>query len=203
LAFIGNDIISLMDSLNIKSFNNPRYLEKAYHCDEIALCEKNSIFRYLIWTSKESAYKISLKKKITEVFSPKKFQYSASKITENHSGEKVISGVVRHDCFLSYTCSFISNDFVHTIASDKEINPHTVRYAVKKISSEKINQHSALTREFFFENLNFNDVGKAPEIVFDKTTHVPTLKHNSAGINRIDFSLSHDHVFISCAFIET
>ena len=200
MSFIGHDIISLRDKDNIRSFSNPRYIQKILTGNEYVLFTqnpKNYFAAYLLWTCKESAYKVALKKGLDKTFVPQYYEVctvNSFDIPENN----LISGTVQFDDDTVYFRSEIYPDYISTIScSDK-----TMLTEVKSfVSITAVSDHSEKAREQLKETLSFIMKTKKSFIeIYKKNNGIPFLKIANH-INMPDISFSHDGNFYSFALL--
>lgn len=115
---IGNDIVDLILAKEQSNWKRPRFLNKIFTSKEqkyIADAVQPDKMVWLLWSMKESAYKLHVQRFGRVFFAPKKFQCSLVEwIEESYFGE------VHCFDFQYFTQSFVSETFVHTIAKSKE-----------------------------------------------------------------------------------
>ncbi|MEI6852205.1 MAG: 4'-phosphopantetheinyl transferase superfamily protein [Bacteroidota bacterium] len=121
MCYIGNDVLSIKDRSNQKSFSNQKFLRKIL-TDKELYCLQDSDFcfqSYLFWTCKESAYKIAVKKGYNLAFVPQYFEVVSHKV-QTEDNISIITGSISFEETLFYFRSKITTDFVSTIASEHE-----------------------------------------------------------------------------------
>ncbi|MFH1319484.1 MAG: 4'-phosphopantetheinyl transferase superfamily protein [Bacteroidota bacterium] len=218
MAYIGNDIISLKDKRNQKSFSNPRYLKKAFtKCENDLICHFNHFdyLPYLIWTCKESAYKVLVKRGLRKSFSPKKFKVCFNRkefknntpISPNSRQKKEtldnnFYGNVQYDRVNISTFSQINKDYIHTIGSDCKIPALKINRGVKKIAPVDADRQSLYTRMYLIKNLaeNFHVDKSNIRIINNELTCIPFVQINHSTVD-VEVSLSHDTGFISFTYL--
>lgn len=218
MEHLGNDIISLKDKKNKNSFSNPRFLKKAFNEYEIDLTRRFELFDhlpFLIWTCKESAYKVMVKKGLRKPFCPVTFSVSIndrelkrnSHVSVNSKKKKkplnlVLHGNVQYDKVNISTKSYRTANYIHTIAASPDIPDVDIYRGVKKIGRDELHKQSLYTRMYLIESLAKKlKTGKSIMTVFNhELTQVPFVQINHSTVD-IDISLSHDTEFISYAYL--
>ncbi len=138
---IGNDIVDLALAKKKSNWNRPRFLDKIFTLKEqkyILKSQEPEKMVWLLWSMKESAYKLHVQVYGKRFFAPKRF---ASTIID--LGQKESFGEVICDDYQCFTQSEISNQFVHTISKlDKKdyffSETFTVRNANYRTHSDSV-----------------------------------------------------------------
>lgn len=108
---LGNDIVDLDLAKTQSNWRRKNYLDKIFTVEEqllIATAENTDVMVWLLWSMKESAYKIHNRKTGIRNFAPKSLKCIIHSITY---------GEVNIDDDTYFTKSNIQTPFVHTIAS--------------------------------------------------------------------------------------
>ena len=112
---IGNDIVDLAKAAQDSNWKRPGFLDKIFTSEEQFLISsdiQSVCMVWLLWTMKESAYKIESRKSKLREFAPVKLICNNLIIHENTA-----TGNVTYNDQLYYTCTIIENDYIHTIAA--------------------------------------------------------------------------------------
>ena len=187
MNWVGNDIVdlSLADS---NCWKRERYRFKLFSSFEqdIILNVPNP-FRmlWLLWSMKESAYKIHLRHTRNRSFNPLRF---ACELTEEGKGR------VEVDSYLFYTRSTISERFIHTVATPTNCEQIDVNFKVV-MADEPAEVRCQLRHELkrvHAENCRL----EVEDIMFQKTFDgLPSLKvKNQSGMGH-PCSISHHGSF--------
>ncbi len=122
---IGNDIIDLQLSKTESNWQRRGWLPKLFCLDEqlnIKVNKTPETLVWLYWSMKEAAYKIQHRQTGHRSFAPAKLHCNLY-----HLNGDTASGIVTYEQNIYYTESFITKDFIHTIARlTKEIDPLNV-----------------------------------------------------------------------------
>lgn len=151
---IGNDIVDLKGQGNIRSAQSSRYLEKVFNGSELAriqAVENKEEMIWLLWSCKESAYKVWIKQGHKRFFKPKEIHVGQLELSKDGIQSEInIQG-------LQYYClSNIVKGYVHSIASDQSINKSA---GVHKIIIDSSNEHrpsKILIQELYSKSENLS-----------------------------------------------
>lgn len=148
MTWVGNDIIDL--TLAEKALaRQERYLEKAFCPSERDLIQSSrqpSRMLWLLWSMKESAYKVHVRKTLERKLNPIRF------VCELLGEER---GRVSIDSATYDTNSRVKEEFIHTIATPSHSNPGKLESVVLKGTGHKqIRQHliEKVSRSYSEEN---------------------------------------------------
>ena len=112
---IGNDIVDLEQAAAESNWSRPGYLDKIFSSQEQFLISSHttpSEMVWLLWSMKESAYKIMSRMEKIREFAPLKLSCNNLIILDNAA-----KGTVLYEDQLYYTSSVLENDYIHTIAA--------------------------------------------------------------------------------------
>jgi phosphopantetheinyl transferase (holo-ACP synthase) len=115
---IGNDIVDLIQASEDSNWKRPGFVEKLFTSEEQFLISSDiqpDNLVWLLWSMKESAYKISSRKSKLRVFAPVKLICNNLIIHDNTA-----TGNVTYNEQLYYTSSIIDKSYIHTIAAVSE-----------------------------------------------------------------------------------
>lgn len=116
----GNDIVDLETALKESDWRRKGYLEKIFSPAErflISSAEDAETMVWLLWTMKESAYKIFSRAEKTRIFAP-----AAIVCSNLIVHKKTAAGDVLHQDQRYFTSSSITEKYIHTFAvSDREV----------------------------------------------------------------------------------
>ena len=92
---VGNDVVDLVDPETLREEQHPRFDERVYAPEELALLQRSEsehVTRWLLWAAKEAAYKAEKRDAPDTVFSPRRLcRPAASPLGGRGSGEGVRS----------------------------------------------------------------------------------------------------------------
>lgn len=114
---IGNDIVDLESARRESNWRRPRFLEKVFTSEEQVLINQSAekdLIVWVLWSMKESAYKIISRLEKKRFFAPEKLKCSARNISIRES-----YGCVKFANYTITTKSFINREHIHTIAQNK------------------------------------------------------------------------------------
>jgi phosphopantetheinyl transferase (holo-ACP synthase) len=200
MCFIGNDIISLTDNPNRKSFSNPEYLRKVLTCKEFLLLEQSrdvQYLPYLFWTCKESVYKIAMKAGMNKVFVPHKFEVNPENVF-TVDGVINTSGSVTCDNDICYFQSQIFPEYIYTSACSNQINLPLIQGYVGKNSI--INQHTKIRETLKSELATYYKKDIEHFEILKTEKGIPYI-HSPFSINMPDVSFSYDSSYFSYAVL--
>ncbi|TDQ06383.1 4'-phosphopantetheinyl transferase family protein [Pedobacter metabolipauper] len=112
---IGNDIVDLNQALKDSDWNRKDYLKKIFTAEEQFMISSgtcSNLLVWLLWTMKESAYKVHARKFKLREFAPLKISCRNLIVHEHHA-----IGEVNYDEELYYTSSTLQTDYIHTLAA--------------------------------------------------------------------------------------
>jgi len=138
---IGNDVVDLQVAQQESNWNRPRFLSKIFTQQEIAFIntapDKN-VAVWLLWSRKESVYKIISRWKKHRFFAPKKIE-NVNRINNFTSTLVSTIGQVHFEQHIFYTQSIITGHYIHTVAQfeNKQKQPIIHCFFIEK------NQYSA------------------------------------------------------------
>ena len=190
---IGNDVVDLKLAALQSNWERPRFLSKLFTASEQKLIQKAlNPFEtlWLLWSMKESAYKIYMQQGGTRVYAPLKFECYIINDTD---------GSVRFNSNLYMTASTINTDYIHTVSFSKQMDV-TVHVFPLKDSSAKSQRYEtykllrnsiAKQRNLDFENLEIKKTSEG----------TPQLYFKNSLVN-ISFSISHHGEYGAFVFLE-
>ncbi len=121
-CLIGNDILSKKDISNQLSFSKKKYLDKILTADEQLLVAKKIKIEqlpFVLWTCKESAYKIDLKDGLNKGFIPNEYEVEIESLSKK-KGFFVATGNVNNGKKTFFSQTKIFPDYISTIACNSE-----------------------------------------------------------------------------------
>ncbi len=146
---IGNDIVDLAQASVDSDWKRKGFLDKIFNLEEQFMISSGihqSVIVWLLWSMKESAYKIYSREAKLREFAPLKLQCSNLIIHDDTA-----TGNVAYDNELYYTKSFFDVNYIHTIASAKpeelekveiKITGHAL-FDYKKTKPTSVSHHGA------------------------------------------------------------
>lgn len=114
---IGNDIVDLLQAAKDSDWQRKGFLDKLFTSEEQFLISSDvhpPLMIWLLWSMKESAYKINSRVTKLRFFAPVKLICNNLIIHNNKA-----TGNVQYDDHLYYTSSEIHPDYIHTLAADR------------------------------------------------------------------------------------
>ncbi|WP_214225144.1 4'-phosphopantetheinyl transferase superfamily protein [Pedobacter sp. B4-66] len=115
---IGNDIVDLEQAAIDSNWKRKGYLDKIFNNEEQFMITSgicSSLMVWLLWSMKESAYKIYSREIKIREFAPLKLKCNNLIIYKDKA-----TGNVFYENEVYYTESFFDKNYVHTIASTKQ-----------------------------------------------------------------------------------
>lgn len=185
---VGNDIVDL--SLADKdAWNRPRYLNKVCTPSEqllLADAEDPGILYWVLWSMKESAYKLHFRKYLNRALNPIRFACSFEGASE---GRVEIANEIYQ------THSIVNHDFVHTISSNTKSEVIT-----KEVSADASKEVRKETIQSLIQCFSSIFVLNPHEVKFQKDINgLPYLKDELNGISKT-CSISHHGRYGAYAF---
>ncbi|HKG06801.1 MAG TPA: 4'-phosphopantetheinyl transferase superfamily protein [Pedobacter sp.] len=113
---IGNDIVDLLQAAKDSDWQRKGFLDKLFTSEEQFLISSDihpPLMVWLLWSMKESAYKINSRETKLRLFAPVKLVCNNLIIHDNKA-----TGNVTYEGRLYYTESEISVNYIHTLAAD-------------------------------------------------------------------------------------
>jgi phosphopantetheinyl transferase (holo-ACP synthase) len=134
---IGNDIVCLAKAAAESNWQRKGYLAKICNPAEqqlILQCEKPSLMLWLIWTMKESAYKIINRETGIRSFEPLNLSCSIRHITAHTA-----AGAIKYQGKSIVSRSIISSDYIHSMASatERQLSAIKLKYAESQAGYQK------------------------------------------------------------------
>lgn len=115
---IGNDIVDLLQAAKDSNWQRNGFLDKLFTAEEQFLISSDihpPMMVWLLWSMKESAYKIDSRETKLRLFAPVKLICKNLIIHENHA-----TGNVWCNDRIYYTRSQFNEDYIHTLAGELE-----------------------------------------------------------------------------------
>ncbi|HOY12586.1 MAG TPA: 4'-phosphopantetheinyl transferase superfamily protein [Saprospiraceae bacterium] len=132
---IGNDVIDIGTTRQESNWKRKGFLQKLFtdkECQFILEGDDPEFFVWLIWSAKESAYKIVHRSQQKMFFSPKKFEF----IEDHFSNENGITGRIKfEESFFDFK-SKVEGDSIHTTAIP---SGHLINYISEIFSISRTN----------------------------------------------------------------
>lgn len=173
MIMLGNDIVDLKMAKSVSNWRRKNFLSKIFTPEEqsmVCKAENPDMLVWVLWSMKESAYKIVNRISERRFYNPQAFFCNlilneiGARGTINYNGEEFLS------------ISEIRDDFIHTTAIQKDI-------LFKNIDSVFCANHSGYISEFnciHRELQLIKNQRNLPEIVNlkEKTKHVASVSHH-------------------------
>ncbi len=153
-------------------------------------------FVWLLWSVKESAYKMLKRDRPDLVFSPTKI--IVQEIVPPQNGEELYRGIAIWGSDLLYFQSIIRPEFIASVVDDREDGKNTW-WGIRKIDhSDRLSQ-SAAVRSFVLDKLRSIFPGQHLQIAKHAEGH-PIVCNGAAELG-IPVSLAHDGHYIAYSFL--
>ncbi len=186
---IGNDIVDLKLALLEDKASNLRWLNKVFVEKEIELIQNSenpNIMLWRLWSMKESAYKVAVKKSGIRAFNPKRLE---TEILGPWQGRiNSVYGVFQ-------VSSWIAEDYIHSIASDSLDKMAISGQKTAEISDRSTDVRRSLIEHFKECKPHFS------ELNIKMNEEIPYLYSANEKLP-FDISLSHHGDYIAYAFQE-
>jgi hypothetical protein len=200
MTFIGHDIVSLMDEANRKSFSNPRYVQKILSRKEHSMLEEYppaDYWTYLLWTCKESAYKIAVKTGYRKCFAPQCFEVSLFDDNFISSGNTA-TGTVAFKNKIFFFRSEINSGYVSTIACTSNTYLNEINSSVDRASYDE--QSSSARESLKHELASKMNIDESYINFYKQRCGIPFVEIKNLSILP-DISFSHDGEYFSYAYL--
>jgi phosphopantetheinyl transferase (holo-ACP synthase) len=181
---IGNDIVDFNDLPSIERSLSKTFLQKICtnkEIDTVFLSESPEKTLWRIWSMKEAAYKVIIKKGAERSFNPKKLVTS---LLDQNQGQVLTKfGIIKCQ-------SKITPDFVHSIAS------YSTDISISLGEKKLIGNQSDFVRASLIEDfqLKYPQIGS---LSIEKHDEIPYL---ISDFSTVDISLSHHGNYVAWAF---
>ena len=193
---IGNDIVDLTFAKKESNWKRPRFLDKLFTQKEqsiILKSEQPDKMVWLLWSMKESAYKLHVQLFGKRFFRPKRFECTVFDLTE-----KKCIGEVYYTEFQCFTKSTISDDFVSTIAKLDQNKDHFGEVFLINNSNYKT-QHSVVYKEAKTQFAALKETAVHEIRIQKNDTGVPFL-YNKKQKEKVAVSIAHHGNYGAFAF---
>ena len=198
MASIGNDLVARQ---GLKLFDRKGYLQKAFTATEISgsPIEDPLLYFGMLWASKESAYKVNIKKGFRKAFSPLKYcaEISPGPTSETYRGQ------VRYGSSVFYTTVSIAEEFIYAVSSeDLKAIELTYNQVIEIPNADPVLQSNAaltLLQQILRTRMGFSSDEMATKLSAMKM--YPSMI-DSQGERPFDLSISHDGIFVAVACLD-
>lgn len=186
---VGNDIVDL-DLADKEAYRRERILEKVFTASEklfLSQTEDPGTFLWVLWSMKESAYKLHFRKYLTRALNPFRFRCSFDRDDELGAQGR-FRGRVEVGDQVYQTNSILSKDFVHTTAIDgrEDFMIHS-----EEVSAGSANKVREKTIDALVRSICATSALRSDKIEFKKDTNgLPFLTDACKGIFK-PCSISH------------
>ena len=137
---IGNDIVDLCEASKSPHWSDERFINKVFSADEKDLILRSSNrFRltWLLWSMKESAYKVHLRKYRNPFFAPSRIECDL---------DQEGSGRIRIEESTYTSSTIFYEDFIYTVVLSDPLSEYTGGYH-KAVDSSYANLHNKCYRD--------------------------------------------------------
>lgn len=197
MTFIGCDVIDLGEKQNVKSFANPKYLQKISTKNEWEKVHEPLIKPAFIWANKEASYKALCKfLPALPIFNTCDF------IVDNilQTGD-IFESQIKHQPtgYSLFAKTHIGDHYYFCIARLQQANHEKTCFFVEELNTRKPENASKQVRELLFRKLHCQNGFPLTSFKIDEQSRpYPILVHPLEKF--IDISFSHDGEYIACAF---
>ena len=215
----GNDIVSIA-AINTVRTKQPAFYKKIlseteitqYHqaCADVISFE---IYVWLLWSTKESAYKYLQRLNPELIFSPTRFivsnlqqpkqplteSFGASELEARGLNEGAWTGLISYDSSALHSQSVIYPDDIHSVVNYSK-SFESVYWGIKKIADTNSANQSAAVRIFLLDKLN--NLFNSRKLQVDKSVHGFPVISDGQNQNQMQLpvSLSHHEHFVAYSF---
>lgn len=154
-----------------------------------------------LWSCKESVYKIMLRKGYQDAFVPKLFESNSVLCRQN----KINTGIITQTLFnnnIFYCKSTATDMYVHTIASSIKTPLYQIQHSVQSAPGSSQDDISKLTYHNLLKSVSKQYKLSLNRLSIKKDSNGKPFLYFDDTIFNIPFSVSHDDIFISFAFIK-
>ncbi len=137
---VGNDIVDLQLARKESNWNRPRYLQKIFTEEEqdfIAIAPNKHLAIWMLWSRKESAYKIIARRQKRRFYAPKQV---GNKLNALSFSTFLEGGQVNFGEQTFITKSSLLNGYIHTTAQLKDSCKSLIVSSFSLDSSDYLNQ---------------------------------------------------------------
>ena len=174
---IGNDIIDLQLALKESNWQRPRFLQKIFTLEEqsfLATAPNKNKAVWLLWSRKESAYKIIARQKQNRFFAPKKL---ANIFNANNFW--ATDGQVKFEQFTIFTKSTMTDRYIHTVA---QMSDYWKAFAVNSFNLRQQNytcQHQTTRQQLIAAYAERNNSSATKPTIKKDAWQIPHLYYNN------------------------
>lgn len=170
---LGNDIVDLNLAKSVSNWRRKNFLSKIFTPEEQSMvwkAENPDVLVWLIWSMKESAYKIVNRISERRFYNPQAFFCN---VILNETGAR---GTINYNGAEFLSSSEIRNDFIHTTAIQNDILFKNIDSVFRANQSDYISEFNRSQKEL----LLIKNQRNLPEIIHlqEKTKHVASVSHH-------------------------
>lgn len=196
MHYIGNDVVDLKEAISTLKHNDNRWLDKNFNSIEqiyIKTSTNPAITLWKLWSCKESAYKVIVKKESIRFLNGRRIQIDCTNIQD------IFYKIFYKDHTLWVKTSTQEN-YIHSLCSFSLETINQTRFDILQNNYKTISEKSTFIRKKLREEIN-TKYGMI-EVDFTKNKlGVPMIKTNNLSI-QLDISFSHDGAFSAYSFIK-
>lgn len=194
--FVGNDLVDLLLPENQAKVQNKRWLNKIFVPSEqnvIAQATQPNTMAWLLWSCKESAYKVAIKQGMLPNYRPLDFVVIPNK---NNVFSPTITAIVQTNIGIFYTQSTQNTHYTHSVAVSKLLDWSKVFIYLHKFDT-LVDYLPAEQWQYPLLQASERHFNFTPHTLsIQKRLHnVPMLCQNNEALKQFDVSLSHDGVW--------
>ncbi len=156
---IGNDVVDLKLAKSQSNWQRKGYLNKIFtdlEQQQIAQSDVPNESVWELWSRKEAVYKLLLQQGIQRGYYPKKIECL-------HYNEQI--GKVKYNSKLFYTKTYISSDYIHSIAVINELDLYKIQTIFWDKNCIKIDQIPFLKSNNLLLNISKSHHGRFEKVI--------------------------------------
>ncbi|MFK7807493.1 MAG: 4'-phosphopantetheinyl transferase superfamily protein [Saprospiraceae bacterium] len=191
---IGNDIVDLQLAKKESNWKRPRFLQKIFTEKEqmcIATAPNKELAVWLLWSKKESAYKIVARIKKCRFYAPKKLE---TMTTNLDSSSLRNDGKVFFEGYTFSTKSKITNTHIHTIAQLENNKSTMLINSFRLAKSDHLSQRKITAQKLLEDYAKRNKLSTAELSIQKDEWKIPYLFYKNQRQDTV-VSISHHGYF--------
>lgn len=191
---IGNDVVDLQVALLESNWHRRGYLDKLFSAEEQKLIAKSNQPNqtiWLLWTMKESSYKVHFRENKIRRFQPSSLICKPIFIRAHSVTELIATGVIQYEGKQYFSKSIINEEFIHTVSA---VHPSIITKVKIEIKNKPIAYQGC-----FQEELQY-DFFQGDYQIVKNSHHVPELLNRLTG-QRYPMSISHHGRFHTAIYL--
>jgi len=195
LEYIGNDIINLAKALLEEKHKNLSWINKVFNSEEkefIFQSKDPSLNLWLLWSVKESTYKLFVKEGQERFLNPKNIVIQFDNYPHNHFK-------VQYKKWMAWTHSKMEHEYIHTIASCSQNRLSKIKFNIFYWPDLSQSEGSALLRTKLTEEIK----NTYPSVCINFRKNklgIPLLNTLDSKLH-FDISFTHDEPYFAYTYL--